>query len=103
MKVNGIKHICSVLYHPSTNRLAERFVQAIKRAMKASAQHEHNLNTGLSQFLLGYYLSTPHATTNISPGELFLQQKLYTCFDLLKPNIKSVVTTKQSDKKTHHN
>ena len=101
MKVNGIKHIRSAPYHPSTNGLAERFVQTFKRAMKTSAQDEPNLNTRLSQFLLGYR-STPHATTNVSPGELFLQRKLRTRFDLLKPNVESVVTTKQSDQKTSY-
>ena len=69
--------------------------------MKTSAQDEPNLSTRLSQFLLGYQ-STPHATTNVSPGELFLQRKLRTRFDLLKPNIESVINTKQSNQKTHH-
>ena len=101
MKANGIKHIHSAPYYPSTNELAERFVQTFKKAMKTNAQDEPNLNARLSQFLLGYS-STPHATTNISPGELFLQWKLRTRFDLLKPNIESVVTTKQSNQKTHH-
>ena len=75
MKVNGIKHICSVPYHPSINGLEERFVQTFKKAMKTRVQDEPNLSTQLSQFLLGYQ-STPHATTKISPGELFLQRKL---------------------------
>ena len=101
MKVNGIKHIRSVPYHPSTNGLAERFVQTFKRAMKTSAQDEPNLSIRLSQFLLGYR-STLHATTNVSPGELFLQRKLRTRFDLLNPNIESVVKIKQSNQKTHH-
>ena len=35
MKVNGIKHIRSTPYHPSTNGLVERFVQTFKRAMRA--------------------------------------------------------------------
>ena len=101
IKANRIKHIRSAPYHPSTNGLAESFVQTFKRAMKTSAQDEPNLNTWLSQFLLGYW-SKPHATTNISPRELFLQRKLHTRLDLLKPNIESVVTTKQSNQKTYH-
>ena len=33
MKANGIKHIRSAPYHPSSNGLAERFVQTFKRAI----------------------------------------------------------------------
>ena len=35
-KLNGIKHIKSAPYHPSTNGALERLVQAFKKAMKAS-------------------------------------------------------------------
>ena len=38
-KANGIEHIRCVPYHPSSNGLAERFVQTFKRTMKAS-QHD---------------------------------------------------------------
>ena len=41
-KANGIKHIRCTPYHPSSNGLAERFVQTFKRAMKAS-QRDVNL------------------------------------------------------------
>lgn len=40
-----------------------------------------------SDFLFSYR-SPPHATTNISPSEVFLQRKLHTHFDLLKPSSK---------------
>ena len=41
-KRNGIKHTRSAPYHPSTNGLAERFVQSLKQGLKAS------LNTGMA-------------------------------------------------------
>ena len=36
MNSNGVKHIRSTPYQPSTNGLAERFVQTFKRALKTS-------------------------------------------------------------------
>ena len=98
IKANGIKHIRSAPYHPSTNGLAERFVQTFKRAMKAGEKDGLSLTTRLSQLLL-CYRSTPHATTNVSPSELFLQRKIRTRFDLLKPDLKNVVSSNQ---KQHH-
>ena len=75
VKSNGIKHIRSAPYHPSSNGLAERFVQTFKRAMKASEHDEPCLTTRLSQFLLSYR-SVPHATTGVSPSKLFLKRKI---------------------------
>ena len=34
MKANGIKHVCSLPYHQSTNGLAERAVQTFKEGMR---------------------------------------------------------------------
>ena len=63
MKGNHIKHILSTPYHPSTNRLAVRFVQTFKKAMWASENSGKPLSYRLVNFLLSYR-STPHATTN---------------------------------------
>ena len=101
VKSNGIKHIRSAPYHPSSNGLAERFVQTFKRAMKASEHDEPCLTTRLSQFLLTYR-SVPHATTGVSPSELFLKRKIHTRFDLLKPDLESYVNDKQSQQKKYH-
>ena len=78
----------------------QRFVQAFKQVMKAGQSDEPSLSTWLSQFLLAYR-STPHATTNTTPGELSLQRKLRTRFNLLKPNLQSLVITKQATQKKH--
>jgi transposase InsO family protein len=83
MKGNGIQHIRSAPYHPATNGLAERFVQSVKQALKASVADGRTLSHRLSNFLLANR-STPHATTGASPSSLFLQRNLRTCLDLLK-------------------
>ena len=64
-KQNGIRHICYAPYHPSSNGLAERFVQTFKRAMKASKKDGGSLSHRLAEFLLTY--RTAHATTGVSP------------------------------------
>ena len=74
---SGIKHIRSAPYHPSTNGLAERFVQTIKNSMKASENDEKSLNTRIANFLTSYR-STPHATTSEALNELFLKRKVCT-------------------------
>ncbi|XP_024064460.2 LOW QUALITY PROTEIN: uncharacterized protein K02A2.6-like, partial [Terrapene carolina triunguis] len=84
MKANGIHHITSAPYHPSTNGLAENFVQTMKQALK-SARGQHSIPKGLDTFLLSYR-TTPHATTKASPAFLMMGRQLRTCFDLLKPS-----------------
>ena len=101
MRMNGIKHIRSAPYHSSSNNLAECFVQTFKRAMKAGQNNGSSLSTRLSQFLLTY-CSTPYLTTNTTPGELFLQRKFHTRFNLLKPDLQNLVMTKQVTQKKHH-
>jgi hypothetical protein len=98
---NGIKHVLCAPYHPSSNGLAERFVQTFKRAMKAGEGDGKSLNHRLSDFLFDYR-SSEHATTAVSPSELLFQRKLRTRFDLLRPDTKSVVTSKQADQKMGH-
>ena len=98
LKQNGIKHILNAPYHPSSNGLAERFVQTFKRAMRAGERDGLSLNHRLSEFLFSYR-ATPHATTDVSPGELFLQRRMRTRFDLLKPDYKRLVTSRQAAQK----
>lgn len=98
LKQNGVKHIRSTPYHPSTNGLAERFIQTFKKAMKAS-QHDSRMFTHrLVDFLLKYRIST-HSTTNRSPCSLFLQRELRT---RMGPESENSVMEKQALQKKDH-
>ena len=101
LKGNQMKHILSAPYHPSSNGLAERFVQTLKRTLKASEKDGKTIHHRLAKFLFEY-CATPHTTTNVSPSELFQKRKLRTRFDLMMPNTKSHVISKQADQKAQH-
>ena len=100
-KANGIKHIRTTPYHPSSNGLAERFVQTFKRAMTAGQHDGKTFQHRLSNFLLTYR-SAPHATTNQSPCSLFLKREVRTRFDLMKPDHERQVTAQQALQKMAH-
>ncbi|CAM5155646.1 unnamed protein product [Natator depressus] len=70
MKANGTHHITSAPYHPSTNGLAERFVQTMKQALKL-ARGQLSIQKRLDTFLLSYR-NTPHAMTKASPAFLMM-------------------------------
>ena len=96
MRNHGIKYIKSAPYHPASNGLVERFVQTLKRPLKAGGRDRKTIHHHLAKFLLAYR-STVHATTNVRPSELFLGWKLRTHFGLMKPEVKVVVLAKQAD------
>ena len=101
VKANGIKHIKSAPYHPSTNGAVERLVQTFKKSMKASAHDGRTHSQRLASFLLSYR-TTPHSTTNEMPSELFLKRKLRTRLDLLKPDVNKSVSVGQAKQKNNH-
>ena len=81
---NGVLHITSAPYHPSTNELAERAVQTFKQALKC-IQGSSNQEK-LSMFLFQYQI-TPHTMTGIAPAELLMGQCLHSCLALLFPTV----------------
>ncbi|XP_041379597.1 uncharacterized protein K02A2.6-like [Gigantopelta aegis] len=67
LKKNGIQHLRSAPYHPSSNGLAERGVQILKEGLKKITNGD--IETRLAR-LLYHYRITPHSTTGVSPAEL---------------------------------
>ena len=98
-KMNGIKHITSAPYHPSTNGMAERAVQIVKEGLKRLTCG--TLETRLSRFLFTYRI-TPQTTTNTSPAELLMKCKPKSTLDLVRPDLTSSVNAKQQKQKQYH-
>lgn len=96
LNANGIKHIKTSPYHPSSNGLAERFVQTFKQAMKCSKNDTGSIERKLANFLLAYR-NTAHATTNETPAKLMMGRELRTKMDLLRPNTELHVKQKQEE------
>ena len=101
LKANGIKHIRCAPYHPSSNGCGEQFVQMFKRALRAADDRGLTAEQRLMGFLLTYR-SSPHSRTGVPPCELFLNQHVHTCMDLLHPELSDKVATKQADQKQQH-
>ncbi|XP_054875417.1 uncharacterized protein K02A2.6-like [Amphiprion ocellaris] len=99
VKKNGIHHVRSAPFHPSTNGLAERAVQTFKEGMKK--MKEGTIQTRLSRFLFSYRI-TPHATTGLSPAELMMSRRLRSALDLVRPDVKTKVLQKQLKRKENH-
>lgn len=99
---NGIRHITTPCYHPSSNGLAERFVQTFKKVLHCNPD---NIDIGLSNFLLAYR-NTAHATTGETPAQLLMGRSLRSRLDLVRPNIQDTVMSKNKqpicDSKTEY-
>ena len=100
LKRQGIKHIVSAPYHPSTNGLAERVVQVVKRGLRKETHG--SMRSRLATVLFAYRL-TPQSTTGLSPSELLLGRRPRSHLDLLKPNTADRVERKQAKQVQQHN
>ena len=96
---NGIRHVTSAPYHPSSNGLVERAVQTFKQGMKK--QGKGSIETKLARFLLSYR-TTPQTTTGETPAQLRWSRTLRTQIDLLKPNVATRVDAAQARQKSQH-
>ena len=100
MRHNGIRHVKSAPYHPSTNGLAECAIQTLKESLKKSKTG--SLETRISRFLFKYR-TTPHTTTGISTAELLMGRQLRSHLSLLHPDFTiHDRVLKQQSQKDHH-
>lgn len=89
---NGIQHLTSSPYHPSTNGLAERAVQTFKQGLKR--MEGGTLQSKLSRYLFRYRI-TPHTTTGLSPAELLMGRRPRSMLDLVHPDVTQRVENRQ--------
>ena len=99
MRKNGIKHVTSAPYHPSTNGQAERAVQTLKQGIKRTPGN--SIQERLSKFLFDYRI-TPHSTTGVPPCELLMSRRLRSRLDLFHPELSGRVATRQEKQKELH-
>ena len=97
---NGIKHIRTTPYHPSSNGQVERVVQVFKEGTERSGSG--TLETKLNRFLF-HYRTTPHTTTGLTPAELLMGRHIRTHLDLMHPDLTTEVHAKQQRQVTDRN
>ena len=100
LRHNGIKHLLSSPYHPSSNGLAERGVQIFKREMLKVK--EGTIQDRLSHVLF-YNHITPQTTTGLSPAELLQNRHLRSRLDLIRPDVEARVVQKQFAQQSYAN
>ncbi|XP_049279424.1 uncharacterized protein K02A2.6-like [Anopheles funestus] len=93
---SGVKwHKTSAPYHPATNGQAERYVQTVKKALKAMNTTSTTLSSNLNEFLQ-QYRKVPHSETGEPPAKLFLGRNIRSRLDLIRPqDIHTKFTEKQ--------
>ena len=96
---NGVRHVRTPPYHPSSNGQVERAVQTLKEGMKKMT--EGTLETRLARFLFKYRL-TPHSSTGVSPAELIFGRRPRSQLDLLHPDMSKTVRRSQDRQKQSH-
>ena len=92
---NGIVHMTSAPFHPSSNGEAERLVGVFKRAMQRSVVEEGLEKDQAARAFLREYRSTPHSTTGKTPAELMLGRQFRTRLSLLQPDLPHVEKKQQ--------
>lgn len=92
LRDNGIRHVTSAPYHPSTNGLAERAVQTFKSALKKIT--DGSIQSRITRFLFQYRL-TPHSATGLSPSAILLGRRPRSPLDIPFPDVAQKIINHQ--------
>ena len=90
-KINGIKHVRSAPYHPTSNGLAERAAQTLKAGLKQTPSPDLEMYRFLSRYCL-----TPQTTTGQTPAEMLMMRRPRFRLDLVYPALDNRVLNKQT-------
>ena len=96
---NGVRHVKTAPYHPSSNGQAELAVHVFKNGFKK--MKEGTISDRLTRFLFSYRI-TPHSTTGSSPAELMFGWNLHSRLDEVQPNVSERVEAHQENQKSAH-
>ncbi|KAJ0169617.1 hypothetical protein K1T71_014802 [Dendrolimus kikuchii] len=101
LKKNGIQHVLTAPYHPSSNGAAENAVKTIKKVLKKARAEGVNAEIALSKFLLQYRNSS-HSSTQREPAVAMIGRRLRTRLDLLRtPSPQECVAKAQCTQVAH--
>ena len=95
---NSIKNMCIPLYHWHLMVLQNRYCKYYVTKIMGTAIP---LSMRLASFLLVYH-TTPHATTETYPDELFIYQHIRTCLTLTQPNLAPRIEKHQQQQTQSH-
>ncbi|XP_018376031.1 PREDICTED: uncharacterized protein LOC108769509 [Trachymyrmex cornetzi] len=90
---NGIFQKFTAPGHPATNGLAERYVQILKKKLKAM-EFDPSTITSKVENILYRFRTTPLHCGN-SPSEIYLNRQIRTSLDLLRPPSTSPTSTQE--------
>lgn len=100
-----MEHTLTPTYRPQANGLAEQSVQTFNKnalsKMNSDKSDRSTLSQKIARFLM-WYRSTPHATTNSTPAELFLKRQICTPIAFVHPSTASHVLSKQEAQKHYY-
>lgn len=103
-QLNGINHVLSPAYHPSSNGQAESYVKIVKKGLKClilEGCNKKNIHEKISKFLFDYR-NSKNSTTEQSPAELVYGRPLRSRLDLIDPTTPSPSSTDLTQTVAHN-